>query len=119
MLTLCAIASGSNGNCYYIGNNSEAVLVDAGISAKQILTRMRQCNLDPQKIRAVFITHEHNDHSYGARVLSKRLQVPVYVTSGTYKAMYEHIEVGRKLMLKSLFELPELQTINIGRITSA
>lgn len=88
MLTLCAIASGSNGNCYYIGNDHEAVLIDAGISARQTITRMHQRNLDPGKVKAIFISHEHADHTQGARVLSKKLMVPVYVTQRTYSAMY-------------------------------
>jgi phosphoribosyl 1,2-cyclic phosphodiesterase len=90
MLTLCAVASGSNGNCYYIGNQSEAILVDAGISAKQTVARMKGRGLDPSKIRAIFISHEHSDHICGARVLSKKLKVPVFLTSQTYVSMYPH-----------------------------
>ena len=74
MLEICAIASGSNGNCYYIGNETSAVLIDAGISTKQILFRMAERNLNPAKLRALFITHEHSDHIRGARVLGKRLR---------------------------------------------
>jgi len=90
MLTICAIASGSNGNCYYVGNSNEAVLVDAGISARQTIARMHLRNLDPSLIKAVFISHEHADHTSGVRVLSKRLKIPVYLTSQTYMAMYMH-----------------------------
>ena len=92
MIELCSIASGSNGNCYYIGNQHEAILIDAGISAKQIILRMRSKNLNPEKIRAVFISHEHSDHTVGARVLAKRLHVPVYLTSRTYLAMYRNLQ---------------------------
>lgn len=90
MITLCAIASGSNGNCYYIGNEKDAVLVDAGISARQTIARIRQRNLMPEKIKAILISHEHADHIRGARVMSKKLMVPVYMTSRTYMAMYAH-----------------------------
>ena len=62
MIEICALASGSNGNCYYIGNHEDAVLVDAGLSYKQLINRMESKSLDPKKIRAVFITHEHGDH---------------------------------------------------------
>jgi phosphoribosyl 1,2-cyclic phosphodiesterase len=88
MLTVCSIASGSNGNCYYIGNNNEALLIDAGISARRIITRLQQQNLEPGKIKAVFLSHEHADHASGARVLGKKLNIPVYVTSKTYMALY-------------------------------
>lgn len=89
MIEICALASGSNGNCYYIGNERDAVLVDAGISAKQILIRLSDAGLDASKIRGIFITHEHTDHVSGARVLSKRLQVPVWYSQGTLDALRE------------------------------
>lgn len=91
MIEICSIASGSNGNCYYIGNQNDAVLVDAGISTKQILLRMAERNLDPRKIKALFITHEHSDHMRGARVLAKRLQIPVYITAKTYNNSYKNL----------------------------
>ena len=76
MIKICALASGSNGNCYYIGNNEEAVLIDAGLSFKQIVKRMEAKALNPKKIRALFITHEHGDHVRGARVLGKKTGRP-------------------------------------------
>ena len=92
MLEVCAIASGSNGNCYYIGNEKDAVLIDAGISCKQILKRATERGLDTQKIKAIFITHEHGDHLRGARVTAKRLHIPVYMTSRTYLAAYNNLQ---------------------------
>ncbi len=91
MIEICAIASGSNGNCYYIGNQSEAVLVDAGISCKQIIQRMKDRNLNPLKVKSVFISHEHSDHISGARVFGNRMQVPVYLTSKTYYGAYKNM----------------------------
>lgn len=88
MISLCALASGSNGNCYYIGNEHEAILIDAGIPARRIIARMRRQGLTPARIKAVFISHEHADHAGGVRLLAKRLKVPVYVTQKTYLAMY-------------------------------
>ncbi len=80
MIEICAIASGSNGNCYYIGNHDSAILVDAGISRRQVLQRMKDKGLNPSKIRAIFISHEHADHYRGVRVLSNHLNVPVYMS---------------------------------------
>jgi phosphoribosyl 1,2-cyclic phosphodiesterase len=91
MLEICAIASGSNGNCYYIGNKKDAILIDAGISCKQILLRLKEKNLDSEKVKAVFISHEHSDHVRGARVLAKRLNVPVYFTAKTFHASYKNM----------------------------
>ena len=83
MVEICAIASGSNGNCYYIGNSMAAVLIDAGVSCRQVLLRMAAKGLKPKKVKAIFVTHEHTDHCCGVRVLSKTLDVPVYMTAGT------------------------------------
>ena len=91
LLEICAIASGSNGNCYYIGNEKDAVLIDAGISCKQILKRMKEQGLSTEKVKAVFITHEHGDHMRGARVIAKRLQVPVYITTKTFHSAYKNL----------------------------
>ena len=86
-LEICALASGSNGNCYYIGNETEALLVDAGLSARQLQLRLAEKQINPSKIKAVLITHEHSDHCRGARVLGKRLGIPVYLTKKTFLAM--------------------------------
>jgi len=88
MVEICALASGSNGNCYYIGNEREAILVDAGITCKQILNRMAEKNLDPHKIKAIFVSHEHGDHVRGIRVLGKKLDISAYMTKGTYDSLY-------------------------------
>ncbi len=90
-LEICAIASGSNGNCYYIGNSEDAVLIDAGISCKQMLIRMKERNLDPAKIKAVFVSHEHSDHMRGARGVNKRLKIPVYLTAKTFNGSYRNL----------------------------
>ncbi len=86
-LEICALASGSNGNCYYIGNDDESLLVDAGLSARQLQLRFQAKRIDEKKISAILITHEHADHARGARVLSKRLKIPVYITKKTYLAL--------------------------------
>ncbi len=87
MIEICALASGSNGNCYYIGNQHDAILVDAGISARQLIQRFKTTGLNPGKVKAIFISHEHSDHTRGMQVLSKRLAVNVYMTSRTYSSV--------------------------------
>lgn len=86
-MRVCAIASGSNGNCYYIDNKDDAVLIDAGINCKQILLRLEKKGLSIDKIRAVFITHEHGDHVKGARVFSKKTGIPIYLTKRTFNSL--------------------------------
>jgi len=87
MIELCALASGSNGNCYYIGNECDAVLVDAGISAKQILIRINEAGLDASKIRGIFVSHEHSDHIRGVRVLSNKLGIEAWFSPGTFNTV--------------------------------
>lgn len=84
-LFIASLNSGSNGNCYYIGNEKEAVLVDAGISCREIERRMKRLNLSMQKIKAVFISHEHTDHIRGVYSLVKKYYLPVYITTPTLK----------------------------------
>jgi phosphoribosyl 1,2-cyclic phosphodiesterase len=85
-LFVASLNSGSNGNCYYVGNNEEAVLVDAGISCREIEKRMHSLGLDPKKLKALFVTHEHTDHISGIPTLAKKYRLPVYITPGTYRA---------------------------------
>ena len=82
-LFIASLNSGSNGNCYYIGNETEAVLIDAGISCKETETRMHRLGLSLGKVKAIFVTHEHSDHIKGLAVLSKKYGIPVYITDKT------------------------------------
>lgn len=82
-LFVTALNSGSNGNCFYIGNDDEAILVDAGISCRETERRMMRLNLSMKKVKALFISHEHTDHVRGVKVLSKKYQLPVYSIPGT------------------------------------
>ena len=82
-LFITALASGSNGNCYYVGNEREAVLVDAGICCREIEKRMRRLGLSMAKVKAVFVSHEHSDHIKGLRVLAKKYSLPVFITKPT------------------------------------
>lgn len=84
-LYLCSLNSGSNGNCYYLGNENEAVLVDAGISCRETVHRLERSGLSIKNIKAIFISHEHIDHIRGVEVLSRKYNIPVYLTASTLK----------------------------------
>lgn len=81
---MASIASGSNGNCYYVENDDDAVLIDAGVSTKQIVERMARLGLSVSKLRGVFISHEHTDHIRGIDVFSRKHAVPVFMTQKTH-----------------------------------
>ncbi len=83
-LFITSLNSGSNGNCYYVGNEREAILVDAGISCRETEKRMTRLGLSMSKVRAIFISHEHGDHIRGLTVMAKKYQLPVYITPGTF-----------------------------------
>jgi len=112
MVEVCALASGSNGNSYYIGNEKEAILVDAGINCKQLLLRMEERQLDPSKVKAVFITHEHTDHICGVRVFCNKHGIPAFFTRGTFlntsnrhkPRLYRFIDPGYSVVVGS-FEI--------------
>lgn len=82
-LKIASLNSGSNANCYYIGNDKEAVLIDAGLSCRETEKRMKRLGLEISLVKAVFISHEHDDHISGLPVLSKKHQLPVYITDRT------------------------------------
>ena len=110
-LFIASLNSGSNGNCYYIGNEEEAVLVDAGLSCKETGIRLERIGLDIKKIKAIFISHEHSDHIHGVCVLARKYQLPVYITSGTLT--YSQIPVSYHLIRSFQAYTP----VEIGRLT--
>lgn len=97
-LFITSLNSGSNGNCYYVGNNNEAVLVDVGISCKEVELRMKRLDLSLDKIKAIFISHEHGDHIKGVQTLSKKYNLPVYITPQTLS--HSHL-VLENVLIKS------------------
>ena len=85
-LYITSLNSGSNGNCYYIGNENEAVLIDAGISCRETEKRMKRLGLDMGLVKAIFVSHEHSDHITGIPGLCKKFKLPVYITDSTLQA---------------------------------
>ncbi len=84
-LFIASLNSGSNGNCYYVGNEQDAVLIDVGISCRELEKRMHRLGLDIKKIRAIFISHEHTDHISGLAITAKKYRLPVYITARTFR----------------------------------
>jgi phosphoribosyl 1,2-cyclic phosphodiesterase len=87
-----SLNSGSNANCYYVGNEREAVLVDAGLSCRETERRMKGLGLEMKLLKAVFISHEHSDHISGLENLAKKHQLPVYITEKTYNSFQCKVE---------------------------
>lgn len=89
MKGFCPLASGSKGNCIYIGTNHTKILIDAGISAKIIQTRLNEINVDLSDIDAILITHEHMDHIQGLKTLAYKKGIPVLANHETAKGIVE------------------------------
>jgi phosphoribosyl 1,2-cyclic phosphodiesterase len=82
-LYFTSLNSGSNGNCYYVGTNTDAVLIDAGLSCRETENRMKNLGLNMNRVKAIFVSHEHGDHIKGVSTLANKYSLPVYITAKT------------------------------------
>lgn len=110
-LYITSLNSGSNGNCYYIGNDEEAIFVDAGISCRETEKRMKRLGLLMQKVKAIFVSHEHSDHIAGIPVLAKKYRLPVYITTGTLQ------HGGLQLAPEQVIPFQAYEAVQIGGLS--
>ncbi len=122
-MRLCSIASGSSGDCIYVGSEAAHLLVDVGISGKKTEQGLKELELTGRDIDGILITHEHADHIQGLGVISRKYEIPIYATKGTIGAikncsglgsvdegLFREVEEDRKFTIKDL-------TINPMRIS--
>ncbi|WP_406826575.1 MBL fold metallo-hydrolase [Pedobacter sp. KACC 23697] len=112
-LYFTSINSGSNGNCYYIGNDNEAVLVDIGLTCKEVEIRMNRLGLPLNRVKAIFISHEHSDHIKGLAVFAKKYKLPVYISAPTLKSSRLLLDAN------NTFPLSHQQHVQIGSLKIA
>ena len=93
-MRLCSIASGSSGNCIYVGTEHTHVLVDAGISGKRIQKGLNSLDLCTADLDGILVTHEHSDHIKGLGVVARKYEIPIYTTGGTADAMIRSGALG-------------------------
>lgn len=86
-LMLCILASGSSGNCMFVGDGAEGMLIDAGLSCRETERRLAQIGAGLEAVKAICLTHEHSDHIAGLRALHGRSKAPLYANSGTIDAI--------------------------------
>lgn len=91
MVEICSLFSGSSGNASFIKAGNTNILVDCGGSGSQLEASLNQIGVDPEKLDCIFITHEHIDHIKGAGILSRRYNLPIFATYGTWQKMIAKI----------------------------
>lgn len=119
MMRICSIASGSSGNCVYVGTDATHLLMDVGISGKRTEAGLQELGIRMQDIDGIFLTHEHADHISGLGVLARKYGVPVYGTKGTLGAvranhslgtideeLFRYVQADEKLTVKDVTVYP-------------
>jgi phosphoribosyl 1,2-cyclic phosphodiesterase len=99
MFEVSVLASGSSGNCFYVGSNKGDILIDAGISCKQISERLSKIGKDINNIKGIFVTHEHTDHIRGIETLSRKHNIPIFINTGTLEGCY--LDMGNMNIIRT------------------
>jgi phosphoribosyl 1,2-cyclic phosphodiesterase len=97
MVRFTVLASGSKGNATVVSGGRTRILVDCGLSCRELFRRMRLMGEEPETLDAILITHEHSDHVGGVAVTARKLGIPVYFTEGTHRAWMRWISPRRQL----------------------
>jgi phosphoribosyl 1,2-cyclic phosphodiesterase len=113
MKGFCPLASGSKGNCIYLGTGQTKVLIDAGISAKSLQSRLAEIDVDLADIDAILITHEHTDHILGLKTLAYKMGIPVLANHETAKGIVETFHDCPKFKIFSTGETFEFGDLEI------
>ena len=114
-MRLCSIASGSSGNCIYVGSERTHLLVDTGISKKRVEEGLKELEIKGEELDGILVTHEHSDHIQGLGVFCRKYAVPIYATAGTIEGIKHYSALGK--VPDDLFHPIETdQTFSLGDI---
>src|SRR5690625_836319 len=112
-LRFSVLASGSTGNAFYIESDQEKLLVDAGLSGKQLDHLFSKIHVDPASLTGILVTHEHSDHIKGLGIIARKYNLPIYANDKTWKAMENSIG---KLSLDQKFHFGMEEVKSFGDI---
>ncbi|WP_089761218.1 MBL fold metallo-hydrolase [Halarsenatibacter silvermanii] len=111
-LQMAVLASGSSGNSIYVAGEGTEILIDAGLSGREIKKRLERIERNPEDLDALLLTHEHSDHINGAGVLSRRYELPIFASPGTLSACSEklgEVSLGGKISAGGSYRMGDLQ----------
>jgi phosphoribosyl 1,2-cyclic phosphodiesterase len=117
MVRVTILASGSKGNCTVVSTSKTRIMLDAGLSCREIVKRMRFAKEEPEKLDAILITHEHQDHIQGLSAMARRWSVPVFATEATHTAWKRWMMPRRTMSFAAWLEMRRQQPS--GPATSA
>ena len=115
-MRLCSIASGSSGNCIYVGSDNTHLLVDTGISKKKIDAGLKELDIKGEELDGILITHEHSDHIQGLGVFSRKYEVPIYATPGTIEGIERLCAPGKDVRKGCLHPIHTDESFILGDI---
>lgn len=113
MKGFCPLASGSKGNCIYVGTENTKILIDAGISRKALLKRLDELEIALEDIDAILVTHDHSDHIQGLNTLGLKMGIPIFANSETAKGIVEYLRDCPKFRIFTTGESFELGDLEI------
>ncbi|MBI3211480.1 MAG: MBL fold metallo-hydrolase, partial [Simkania negevensis] len=114
MRGFCPLASGSKGNCLYLGTGRTKILIDAGISFKAIKERLSSIGVQLSEIDAILITHEHSDHINGLSLLAEKMEIPVFANAETAKGLHSQLKTLPRFKIFSTGESFEFGDIEVS-----
>lgn len=112
---LCAIASGSSGNCTFLQAGKVQFLIDIGISGKKVIEGLNEIGVNPEEIQGILITHEHSDHIKGVGIFSRKFNTPIYATKLTWERMLDEKMLG-KIKEEHICVLEKEQYIHVDEL---
>lgn len=104
-MRIAVLSSGSKGNSSFIESNNQAILIDAGLSAKRLLGRMEEIEADYKNLNGIIVTHDHSDHIKGVGILARKLKIPVYIHEENYNVKTDLFSNCEIKFIKHDFEL--------------
>lgn len=117
-MKFCSLGSGSSGNSYLVSKNNTNILVDCGFSVSELESRMSQREIKSSEITAIFLSHEHDDHSKGVFAFAEKYKKPIYLTHGTFKMCQKKIKKSYTLEINkfSPLDIIDLKDLKIHTI---